>query len=46
VIGLAQLAPSVLDRLVLRREPKVLSIFDLCGVAELPRPEQPGQVID
>lgn len=36
VIRLAWLAPSVLERLVLRREPTVLSIFDLCGVAELP----------
>lgn len=46
VIRLAWLAPSVLDRLVLRREPTVLSIFDLCGVAELPWAEQPGRVFD
>ena len=46
VIRLAWLAPSVLDRLVLRREPTVLSIFDLCGVAELPWVEQPGRVFD
>ncbi|TDE35641.1 hypothetical protein [Antarcticimicrobium sediminis] len=46
VIRLAWLSPSVLERLVLRREPTVLSIFDLCGVAELPWAEQPGQVFD
>ncbi len=46
VIRLAWLAPSVLERLVLRREPTVLSIFDLCGVAELPWVEQPEQVFD
>ncbi|MFP7572365.1 hypothetical protein [Marivita sp. S2033] len=46
VIRLAWLAPSVLERLVLRREPTVLSIFDLCGVAEQPWSEQPGRVFD
>lgn len=46
VIRLAWLAPSVLERLVLRREPTVLSIFDLCGVAELPWLEQPERVFD
>lgn len=46
LIRLAWLSPSVLDRLVLRREPTVLSIFDLCGVAELPWVEQPGRVFD
>ena len=46
VIRLAWLSPSVLERLVLRREPTVLSIFDLCGVAELPWIEQPGRVFD
>jgi hypothetical protein len=46
VIRLAWLAPSVLERLVLRREPSVLSIFDLCGVAELPWVEQPVRVFD
>ena len=46
VIRLAWLAPSVLERLVLRREPTVLSIFDLCGVAELPWIEQPRRVFD
>jgi len=46
VIRLAWLAPTVLERLVLRREPTVLSIFDLCGVAELPWVKQPGRVFD
>ncbi|MDQ2092959.1 hypothetical protein [Rhodalgimonas zhirmunskyi] len=46
VIRLAWLAPSVLERLVLRREPTVLSIFDLSGVAELPWVEQPEVVFD
>ena len=46
VIRLAWLSPSVLERLVLRREPTVLSIFDLCGVAELPWVQQPERVFD
>lgn len=46
VIRLAWLSPSVLERLVLRREPTVLSIFDLCGVSELPWVEQPEKVFD
>lgn len=46
VIRLAWLAPSVLERLVLRREPTVLSIFDLCGMAEQPWSEQPERVFD
>jgi hypothetical protein len=46
VIRLAWLSPSVLERLVLRREPTVLSIFDLCGVAEMPWVKQPGRVFD
>ena len=46
VIRLAWLSPTVLERLVLRREPTVLSIFDLCGVAELPWVEQPERVFD
>jgi len=46
VIRLSLLAPSVLERLVLRREPTVLSIFDFCGVAELPWFEQPERVFD
>ncbi|TDK42417.1 hypothetical protein [Antarcticimicrobium luteum] len=46
VIRLAWLSPSVLERVVLRREPTVLSIFDLCGVAELPWAQQPEKVFD
>jgi hypothetical protein len=46
VIRLAWLSPPVLERLVLRREPSVLSIFDLCGVAELRWAEQPERVFD
>ena len=46
VIRLAWLAPPTLERLVLRREPTVLSIFDLCGVAELPWAEQPEKMFD
>ncbi|MBP0484172.1 hypothetical protein [Sagittula salina] len=46
VIRLAWLSPSVLERLVLRREPTMLSIFDLCGVAELTWVEQPERVFD
>ena len=46
VIRLAWLSPSVLERLVLRREPTILSMFDLCGVAELPWVEQPRRVFD
>ncbi len=45
-IRLAWLSPSVLERLVLRCEPTVLSIFDLCGVAALPWAEQPEKVFD
>ncbi|KIT14799.1 hypothetical protein [Jannaschia aquimarina] len=46
VIRLAWLSPSVLERLVLLCEPTMLSIFDLCGVAELPWAEQPERVFD
>ncbi len=46
VIRLAWLSPSVLERLVLRREPTVLSIFDHCGMAEVPWVEQPERVFD
>ena len=46
VIWLAWHSPSVLERLVLRREPTVLSIFDLCGVADLPWVEQLERVFD
>ena len=46
LIRFAWLLPSVLERLVLRREPTVLSLFDLCGIAEMPWAEQPGRVFD
>lgn len=46
LIRLAWLSPSVLERLVLQREPTVLSIFDPCGVAESSWGEQPGRVFD
>lgn len=46
LIRLAWLSPSVLERLVLQREPTVLTLKDLCGVAELPWAEQPGWVFD
>lgn len=46
LIRLAWLSPSVLERLVLQREPTVLTLKDLCGVAELPWAEQPGRVFD
>jgi hypothetical protein len=46
VIRLAWLSPSVLERLILRREPTVLSIFELCGIAEMPWAEQPEMVFD
>ena len=46
VIRLAWLSPLVPERLVLRREPTVLSIFDLCCVAELPWGKQPERVFD
>ncbi len=46
LIRLAWLSPKVLDRLVLQRETTVLTIKDLCGVAELPWVDQPGRVFD
>lgn len=46
MIRLALLSPSALERLVLRREPTVLSIFDVCGLAALPWIQRPGQVFD
>lgn len=46
LIRLAWLSPKVLERLVQRREPTVLSIKDLCAVADLPWGEQPGRVFD
>jgi hypothetical protein len=35
-----------INRLVLQREPTVLTLKDLCGVAELPWADQPGRVFD
>lgn len=46
LIRLAWLSPKVLERLVLRREPTVLTIRDLRAVAKLPWSEQPGRVFD
>lgn len=46
VIRLAWLSPTVLERLVLRREPTMLSILELRSVAELPWVERPGPVFD
>jgi hypothetical protein len=46
LIRLAWLSPKVLERLVQRREPTVLTIKDLCAVAELPWDEQPKRVFD
>jgi len=39
-------SPLVLERLVMHREPTVLTLKDLCGVAELPWVDQPGRVFD
>ncbi|WP_235905763.1 hypothetical protein [Pseudooceanicola pacificus] len=46
LIRLAWLAPDVVERLVVRREPSTISIYDLCFVASLPWEEQPGRVFD
>jgi hypothetical protein len=46
IIRLAWLSPWVLERLVLRREPTVLTLKHLCGVAELLWVDQPGRVFD
>ena len=40
------LSPLVLERLVLQREPTVLTLKDLCSTAELPWVDQPGRVFD
>ena len=44
LLRLAWLAPEVLERLVVRREPCAISLYDLCFVASLPWDEQPGRV--
>lgn len=46
LLRLAWLAPGVLERLVVHREPSTISIHDLCFVAALPWEEQPGRVFD
>lgn len=46
LLRLAWLALEVLERLVVHREPSIISIHDLCLVASLPWDEQPGQVFD
>ena len=44
LLRLAWLAPDVLERLVVRRETCVISLYDLCFVASLPWDKQPGRV--
>ena len=46
LLRLAWLAPDVLERLVVRREPCATSLYDLCFVASLPWDEQPARVFD
>ncbi|PZX17817.1 hypothetical protein LX81_01547, partial [Palleronia aestuarii] len=46
LLRLAWLAPDVLERLVMRREPCAISLYDLCFVASLPWDEQPARVFD
>ncbi len=46
LIRLAWLSPKVLERPVPQREPTVLTIKDLCRIAEMPWAEQPGRVFD
>jgi len=46
LLRLAWLAPEVLERLVIHREPSTISIVDLCTVAVLPWCEQPRRVFD
>ena len=38
--------PKVLERLVLQREPTVLTLKDLCSMVELAWADQPGRVFD
>jgi hypothetical protein len=44
LLRLAWLAPDVLERLVLRREPCAIGLYDLCFVGSLPWGEQSGRV--
>lgn len=46
LLRLAWLAPEVLERLVVHREPSTISIYDLCFVASLPWDEQSARVFD
>lgn len=46
LLRLAWLAPEVLERLVVHREPSTISIYDLCFVASLPWEDQPARVFD
>jgi hypothetical protein len=46
LLRLAWLAPDVLERLVVRREPCTISLYDLCFVASLPWDEQSARVFD
>ncbi|WP_118132966.1 hypothetical protein [Oceanicella sp. SM1341] len=46
LLRLAWLAPNVLERLVVRREPCVIRLFELCFVACLPWDEQLVRVFD
>ena len=46
LLRLAWLAPDVLERLVVRREPGAISLYDLCFVASLPWDEQSARVFD
>lgn len=46
LLRLAWLAPDVLERLVVRREPCAISLYDLCFVASLPWEEQSVRVFD
>ena len=46
LLRLAWLAPEVLERLVVHREPSTISIYDLCVVASLPWEDQPLRVFD
>ena len=46
LLRLAWLAPDVLERLVVRREPCTISLYDPCLVASLRWEGQPAQVFD
>jgi hypothetical protein len=46
LLRLAWLAPDVLERLVVRREPCAISLYDLCFVASLPWEEQLRRVFE